>query len=311
MNDTPEEVAENIRAIFRAKSPSERLRMGSSMGQTSRKIVTRAILENNPNLSTAELQKELFLKFYGADFDPERREKILAHLDTVFSTNDPDFRLQEESVPFQKRPIIHLRASIDGASYILGTLHFNRGEFSYFFPDADAGHITWHNGRTHLKDKGGEVLESAPYPGSLLASPAILTPLYVESIRWQETPWMARESEFNPWQGSVSQTILTLDSSNGFSMIFLLVPDTETTPRLLNGLQWIDHPRELKQAPSLADLCDPAHRPGRISLWEGWSLLILCTPYLQRLPKNTSGRTVNFKNIPAALVDLMLQTNGL
>jgi hypothetical protein len=81
MNDTSPEMAEKMREMIRAKSPSERARMGWSMYLTSKYLVTRAILEENPNISKSDLKKELFLRFYGNEFDEEARKKIFAYFD--------------------------------------------------------------------------------------------------------------------------------------------------------------------------------------------------------------------------------------
>ena len=80
MNDTPPKIAEKMREMIRRKTPEERLRMGCSMFDFSKSLVVNAILRERPNLSPAELRGELFLRFYGNDFAPARREKILAHL---------------------------------------------------------------------------------------------------------------------------------------------------------------------------------------------------------------------------------------
>jgi len=69
-----------MREMIRRKTPEERLRMGCSMFDFSKSLVVNAILRERPNLSPAELRGELFLRFYGNDFAPARREKILAHL---------------------------------------------------------------------------------------------------------------------------------------------------------------------------------------------------------------------------------------
>jgi hypothetical protein len=63
------------------KTPLERLKMGSSMYETSKFLITRAILENNPHISKSEFKKEFFLKFYGNDFNSADLEKILAYLE--------------------------------------------------------------------------------------------------------------------------------------------------------------------------------------------------------------------------------------
>ena len=80
MNDTTPKIAEKMREMIRGKTPEERLKMGCSMYDFSKHLIIRSILENRPNLSPADLRRELFLRFYGNDFDSEKREKILEHL---------------------------------------------------------------------------------------------------------------------------------------------------------------------------------------------------------------------------------------
>jgi hypothetical protein len=42
----------------------------------------RAIIEDNPNISKIGLRRELFMKYYGNDFNAAEREKIPFHLET-------------------------------------------------------------------------------------------------------------------------------------------------------------------------------------------------------------------------------------
>ena len=86
MNDTTPEIAERVREMFRQKTPIERLEMGLSMYDTSKFLVTRYILENNPNISEVDLRKELFLAFYRNDYSLAEQQKIFAHLDAVYKT---------------------------------------------------------------------------------------------------------------------------------------------------------------------------------------------------------------------------------
>jgi len=81
MRDTSLESAQKMAEMIQKKTPLERLKMGCSMYETSKYLIIRAILEENPNISKAGLRRELFLKFYRNDFDPIQREKILRHLD--------------------------------------------------------------------------------------------------------------------------------------------------------------------------------------------------------------------------------------
>jgi len=83
MDDTTPEMTQKMCEMIQAKSPAERCKMGCSMCETSRYLVTQAILRDNPRISKTALRQELFLKFYGSDFDPIARAKILNHLKKI------------------------------------------------------------------------------------------------------------------------------------------------------------------------------------------------------------------------------------
>jgi hypothetical protein len=233
----------------------------------------------------------------------------------------------------RQRKILNLSVTIDGVQYVLGTLRFNAGEFSYFFTypsdspeihlNCDTGehtsrleHITWHDGRIHIKRKDNVAIEVIHYHGPLLTTPPVLTPLYIESFYFNKIPCLLETRDFTPWNGSVSQEVLSLETSTGFSLVFLLVPSKDPTPHILTGLQFADIPEGLSYAPTLADLCDLNHRAGRIAVWENWDIIVVATPFVQSTlspipPAIGSCRLPNYRNIPAALTDLMLQANGL
>ena len=80
MNDTDPEITRKMCKMIQLKSPEERLKMGCSMNETSRYLVTQAILKKEPDLSTTRLRQEIFLRYYGNDFNLESREKILRQL---------------------------------------------------------------------------------------------------------------------------------------------------------------------------------------------------------------------------------------
>ena len=80
MNDTSPEITEKMCEMIRMKTPEERFRMGCSMYDASRYLVTHAILRENPDISPAALRQELFLKFYRNDFNPAERQRILDYL---------------------------------------------------------------------------------------------------------------------------------------------------------------------------------------------------------------------------------------
>lgn len=85
MHDTSPEIEKMMSEMIQNKSPIERLKMGCSMYETSRYLVTQAIIESHPNISQTALKKEIFLKFYGNDFSAEKCEKILQHLEHFHS----------------------------------------------------------------------------------------------------------------------------------------------------------------------------------------------------------------------------------
>lgn len=81
MRDTSPAIEKKMCEMIQQKTPIERMRMGWSMYETSKSLVIRAILEENPNISKADLRKEIFLRFYRNDFSPAEREKICAYLE--------------------------------------------------------------------------------------------------------------------------------------------------------------------------------------------------------------------------------------
>ena len=80
MNDTTPEIAARYKKLIMSKSGEERLLMGCSMYDTARKIVLSAIRNNNPAITNTEIKRQIFLRFYGHEFQPSDKEKILAKL---------------------------------------------------------------------------------------------------------------------------------------------------------------------------------------------------------------------------------------
>ena len=80
MNDMRPEIAEKYRQMLLARSGEERLKMGSSMNATARALVRASVLARDPRASPAAIRREVFLRFYGHEFDAEARERILARL---------------------------------------------------------------------------------------------------------------------------------------------------------------------------------------------------------------------------------------
>ncbi|MFZ2146660.1 MAG: hypothetical protein WAV28_05510 [Sedimentisphaerales bacterium] len=80
MNDTHPEIAVRFRELMMCKSGEERLLMGCSMYDTARKIACSAIYNSRPDITDAEMRREIFLRFYGQDFSQADRGKFLSGL---------------------------------------------------------------------------------------------------------------------------------------------------------------------------------------------------------------------------------------
>jgi Uncharacterised protein family (UPF0158) len=80
VSDTPPAITERYRAMLLARSGSERLKMGCSMGATSRALIRASVLARDPHASPADLRRAIFLQFYGHEFGAGARERMLAWL---------------------------------------------------------------------------------------------------------------------------------------------------------------------------------------------------------------------------------------
>lgn len=69
MRDTSSGVEQLYRDLLLQRSGEERLKMGFSMHQLAKSLVLAAIRQEHPHASAALLRRELFIRFYGADFE--------------------------------------------------------------------------------------------------------------------------------------------------------------------------------------------------------------------------------------------------
>ena len=83
MNDTTPSITRKVCEMIRLKTPAERLEMGASMYETSKRLMIQFILRRNPQISDIELRQEFFLRMYGGDFNLEERNKIAKHLGSL------------------------------------------------------------------------------------------------------------------------------------------------------------------------------------------------------------------------------------
>ena len=80
MFDTHPDVAVRFRELMMSKTGQERLLMGCSMYDTAKRIVLNSICNRQPEITDAELKREIFLRFYGLEFSQADREKYLSVL---------------------------------------------------------------------------------------------------------------------------------------------------------------------------------------------------------------------------------------
>jgi len=75
MNDTTPEIESRLDEIYERKSGEEELLICLKMFETAREIVISSLPKN---ISERELQKKIFLRFYGNDFSENEKVKILS-----------------------------------------------------------------------------------------------------------------------------------------------------------------------------------------------------------------------------------------
>jgi hypothetical protein len=80
MNDTSPEVEKRLREMYMARSPLERLRMGSDMFTAAKQLAAAGIRFEQGELDEKTMKKQLFLRFYGSDFTEDEKARILAVL---------------------------------------------------------------------------------------------------------------------------------------------------------------------------------------------------------------------------------------
>ena len=62
------------------RSGEERLKMGCSMHATAQALVRASLFEKYPGALPVKLKQALFVRFYGNDFEPRARKRILRAL---------------------------------------------------------------------------------------------------------------------------------------------------------------------------------------------------------------------------------------
>lgn len=99
MSDTSQEIATKFAAMIAERSPEERLRMASDMFDAARALATAGLKAQNPGITEEELRGQLFLRFYGTDFDDGELRRIASHLPKmkcVYDLTGEEIKIVEE-----------------------------------------------------------------------------------------------------------------------------------------------------------------------------------------------------------------------
>jgi hypothetical protein len=76
MTDTTPEIEQIYQAMLMARSGPERLRMGCDLFSTAREFAVSGITKAKPE----EVREDLFLRFYGSEYTPAERARILSSI---------------------------------------------------------------------------------------------------------------------------------------------------------------------------------------------------------------------------------------
>lgn len=78
MNDTTPRADTIVERLLAALTPAERVEMACGMFETARELARAGIILQYGADGEAHMRKYLFLRFYGQDFDDEKKRRILA-----------------------------------------------------------------------------------------------------------------------------------------------------------------------------------------------------------------------------------------
>lgn len=79
MNDTTPSMEVKLREMMMKKTGEQRFLMGCSMFTFARTLVRSSIMQKDEDISPGDLRRELFIRFYGTDFDEDSRNRIAHH----------------------------------------------------------------------------------------------------------------------------------------------------------------------------------------------------------------------------------------
>jgi hypothetical protein len=80
MHDTAPEVEAKLRALFRARSPAQRVRMATEMYGMVTRLMLAGLQSQQPHRDAFALRLALLERLHGDQLTPAAREAVAAHL---------------------------------------------------------------------------------------------------------------------------------------------------------------------------------------------------------------------------------------
>jgi hypothetical protein len=80
MNDTPLHIKKKLSQMMAERTPTERLRMVSSMFATGKKLIEAGLRREDATINATQLKVGTFKRLYGGDFTNSEIKKIVKHL---------------------------------------------------------------------------------------------------------------------------------------------------------------------------------------------------------------------------------------
>ncbi len=80
MNDTSISIKKRMAKMIASRTPTERLRMASSMFDSGRKLMMAGLKNRNKTFNEAQLRTQMFLKLYGEKFTNAEIERIVNNI---------------------------------------------------------------------------------------------------------------------------------------------------------------------------------------------------------------------------------------
>jgi hypothetical protein len=78
MRDTTPRAEAHYWRLMAGRTPAERVEMACGMFEAARELACAGIIMQHGAQGEAHMRKYLFLRFYGRDFDEEKKRRILA-----------------------------------------------------------------------------------------------------------------------------------------------------------------------------------------------------------------------------------------